>query len=1373
MASYTKHDLEFILAQIKIAEADVAGGAAINQADLIGDPLLPYGLRTISGEQNNLVAGQNEFGAVDNVFPRLLDPVFKTAEGAAFDPDGPGPLVAGSPSSYTQTRGLVFDSQPRTISNLIADQTLSNPAAIVAAHKAIGSADPAADAQTILNATNVALAAAAAAAAALVTSTTANANQLALQTGNPALIAALVAAQGANATAQANKATSQAALTTAQGNKAIAQGELTAAQSAASAAASALTTANNNATSATQLASSTATQAATDAGLAASALTASNNAAAEANTANAAEAAALLVYINTVASATAGSPEIAAALAAYNLAIANAGLANTTASEALLAYGVANATAAASAEASTNAAAAQAAAQTLQTAAFNANTDAQAALGIQQGFLTNASDAATLASNNLLAANDTLAAANLLVTTTAETAAADLAALGPDNPQTIASALAAVNAVTAQGLAQTAQADAFTAHTTAQSALAAAQAPFDAAFAAAAATLGALSLANGNLGTATQTAINTAALALTDALASASALTASNIAAANAVTADGTKAAALVTYNAAIVTFGVGSPAAVAALATYNSAIAASDTATFNAITALGASGTANATAAASAQAASNAASALVIALTAQTNAVNANNLAQPNLITEQNEFQAVADVEAAALIAFNGFSSTAAGTAAALTLAEDAASAGNSALAAAIIAANNANEALTAANSLAATTQANADQITIDLGLQISPEGTIFIPNKATDEGLSAQYNSWFTLFGQFFDHGLDLAAKGGSGTVFIPLKPDDPLYVVGSNSNFMVLTRATNQPGADGVLGTADDVREHINTTSPFVDQNQTYSSHPSHQVFLRAYTLVGGSPEDTGELIENRDLGADGIYGTADDILLGGMATWAVVKAQARDILGINLTDADVTGGPLLATDDYGNFIRGANGLPQLVTSTGLVEGIIGAPISTATAIRGGYAFLDDIAHNAAPRTSAGVLKTADADNVVNVGPIAAGQYDNELLDAHYIAGDGRVNENIGLTAVHSVFHSEHNRLVQHTKDVVLASNDLAFINEWLETDLVALPTPAQIVGLDWDGQRLFQAAKFGTEMQYQHLVFEEFARKIQVQVDVFAGYNSTINPAIVAEFAHVVYRFGHSMLNESVDRFDANYNLVNGTTAQIGLIEAFLNPLEFAATGIDSGTATGAIVRGMTRQVANELDEFVTEALRNNLLGLPLDLAVLNIARARDTGVPGLNAARRDFYAGTLDAQLKPYESWVDFAANIKHAESAINFIAAYGTHAQLLLSDVDTMVEKRNVALALVMGGSATINAGTAQQRLFTANEADRLDFLNSTGIYANLASGVTTTGVDAIDFWMAAWQSAKCHLAVYWALLLTLCLKHKWKNCKMATACII
>jgi len=117
------------------------------------------------------------------------------------------------------------------------------------------------------------------------------------------------------------------------------------------------------------------------------------------------------------------------------------------------------------------------------------------------------------------------------------------------------------------------------------------------------------------------------------------------------------------------------------------------------------------------------------------------------------------------------------------------------------------------------------------------------------------------------------------------------------------MVVSRATVNANGDTE-----------NTTSPFVDQNQTYSSHPSHQVFLRAYEMFNGAPVATGRLITNRDLGADGKFGTGDDVEIGGMATWKVLKAQARDILGINLTDADFNNVPLLATDAYGNFKKG---------------------------------------------------------------------------------------------------------------------------------------------------------------------------------------------------------------------------------------------------------------------------------------------------------------------------------------------------------------------------------------------------------------------------------------------------------------------------
>ena len=268
-----------------------------------------------------------------------------------------------------------------------------------------------------------------------------------------------------------------------------------------------------------------------------------------------------------------------------------------------------------------------------------------------------------------------------------------------------------------------------------------------------------------------------------------------------------------------------------------------------------------------------------------------------------------------------------------------------------------------------------------------------------------------------------------------------------------------------------------------------------------------------------------------------------------------------------------------------------------------------------------------------------------------------------------------------------------------------------------TPAEIDALQWNGERLFQAAKFGTEMQYQHLVFEEFARKVQPNVDAFLMYDATIDPAIVAEFAHTVYRFGHSMLTETVDRFDPElrlnrYRLGRGLPQPAGVRQR-----RRASPQSKRPAPSCAAPRA---RLGNEIDEFVTEALRNNLLGLPLDLATINLARGRETGVPTLNAARAEFYGGTGDSQLKPYESWADFAANLKHPESIINFIAAYGTHGELVAADVDTFAEKRAVATALVMGGSAIINAGDVggTERTFTADDPDRLDFLNATGVYA-------------------------------------------------------
>jgi len=658
-----------------------------------------------------------------------------------------------------------------------------------------------------------------------------------------------------------------------------------------------------------------------------------------------------------------------------------------------------------------------------------------------------------------------------------------------------------------------------------------------------------------------------------------------------------------------------------------------------------------------------------------------------------------------------------------------------------------------------------------------VTDEDLASIPNIAPDEGLSAPFNGWMTFFGQFFDHGLDLISKGGAGTIYVPLQPDDPLYVEGSHTNFMVLTRATqfDGPGSDGVLGTADDThREGINVTTPFVDQNQTYTSHPSHQVFLREYEMVYSEehghevPLATGRLLDGQN---------------GGLPTWADVKQQAREKLGIELTDSDVFNIPLIRTDPYGEFIRDANGYPQVIiglgpdglpnteddlTASGTADqplrllNLLQAPEPGAVhPVRTSHSFLDDIAHNAVPVLSTeGTLLTDNVDvggvdpagNAVQFDPLTGSnlEYDNELLDRHFITGDGRGNENIGLTAVHHVFHSEHNRQVDANKLEILKTKDLDFINEWLRVDLTQAQVDAIPVGngaalaayaqtLAWDGERLFQTARFATEMQYQHLVFEEFGRKIQPLIDPFVFNTITdIDPAIFAEFANVVYRFGHSMLTDEIARlflneegqpirYDAEGNPVPVTDLEewnddIGLIQAFLNPLEFDKNGsISHEQAAGAIFRGMTKVHGNEIDEFVVDSLRNNLLGLPLDLAAINIARGRDTGMPTLNEARAQLYAASNSSFLKPYENWVDFASNLKTPASVINFIAAYGTHPTILAAG-NALSARRAAAMELVLG---------TDQNGDGVVPADRVEFLNGTGAWAGVE-----TGLNEIDLWI-------------------------------------
>ena len=315
----------------------------------------------------------------------------------------------------------------------------------------------------------------------------------------------------------------------------------------------------------------------------------------------------------------------------------------------------------------------------------------------------------------------------------------------------------------------------------------------------------------------------------------------------------------------------------------------------------------------------------------------------------------------------------------------------------------------------------------------------------------------------------------------------------------------------------------------TPPSSTSRQTYASHASHQVFLREYANnPDGKPVATGKLL-------GGPVGPTQ----GGMANWAGLKAQARTLLGLDLA----------GQGRHRHPADGRRPLRKVHPRTGPRTAAVRDPERTRRrrhrrrpspfrddAIYFETPFLTDIAHNADP-------SPADLDHNPATPPTRPvpdrtrrrrptsrrsrpGTYDDEMLDLHFVAGDGRVNENIGLTAVHQIFHSEHDRMVDDIKNTLTndrTAKGIAALAEW------KLAAGAE----GWNGERLFQAARFVTEMEYQHLVFEEFGRKVQpLDRPVPRLSHRRLDPAITAEFAHAVYRFGHSMLTETISRTNEN-------------------------------------------------------------------------------------------------------------------------------------------------------------------------------------------------------------------------------------------------
>jgi Ca2+-binding RTX toxin-like protein len=688
---------------------------------------------------------------------------------------------------------------------------------------------------------------------------------------------------------------------------------------------------------------------------------------------------------------------------------------------------------------------------------------------------------------------------------------------------------------------------------------------------------------------------------------------------------------------------------------------------------------------------------------------------------------------------------------------------------------------------------------------------------------------SGFFALFGQYNDHGLDFLSKGNDGSMLIPLLPGDSLYTPGSATNFMALSRTNTvqvvigegsrdalvtelglagysrptqwnvkqenaavgtsfngtsggtlvlneqliliTPGATladvvtaintkaaftGVVastttnGSGQSVLkltprngESINQTSAFLDLNQIYGSVESHGIFMREYK---GNGKLTGRLL------ADPQNSTA---------RWDDLKKNAKRI-GLTLRDRDVLSVPMVEKIPQGLSNAGRYAFVVLDKVSGQKGYIFdtSAVTSNQVLVKAGSAFLIDLAPD-----WKGNPQPSGTDPFLANGDLK----DPSRLNQHAIAGDGRLNENIGLTSLHEIFLSTHNNILKQIKesfDDVSGDDDDDDDNNNGNNQALT-------------GEELFNLAKLANENFYQHHAVQEYARRITPNFGAFAGpatannNNAGFNASILAEFASSAFRFGHSQLTETMALTTVNQQtgLANpGGQQDISLLQAFLAPQTY------NRYTAGQVAAGMSQQVGNATDEYITNTLRNALVGLPLDLAALNIGRGLDAGITPLNEARRqiqtflrnvrtspngtsglvqanngiDTALADLEANLRPYTSWRDFGDHLLNPDSLKGFIMAYARDALLSGYQGNSLSYWNNLQASTAPGDAAAYAAAlSAAADAAMANPSFMgLSYTGTVADALNPASpaNIPTTGnrdFEAISLWLGGLAEAK------------------------------
>lgn len=223
-----------------------------------------------------------------------------------------------------------------------------------------------------------------------------------------------------------------------------------------------------------------------------------------------------------------------------------------------------------------------------------------------------------------------------------------------------------------------------------------------------------------------------------------------------------------------------------------------------------------------------------------------------------------------------------------------------------------------------------------------------------------------------------------------------------------------------------------------------------------------------------------------------------------------------------------------------------------------------------------------TSAGDLPPFNAPGLPNAGGARPDLF---------LAGDVRANENLLLSAMHTVWLREHNRLADEIAD----SNP----------------------GLT--GDAIYEEARARIGAMLQVITYNEFLPLLlgPDAIAPYGGYDDQLDPAIANVFSTAAFRLGHSMVAPELQRLDANLRSI--PEGPLPLRHAFFSPGQ-----MQRPQAVAELMRGAAARTMQNLDRHIVDDLRNFLFGPPgaggFDLGALNIQRGRDHGLPDYNTIR---------------------------------------------------------------------------------------------------------------------------------------------------------